>query len=184
MSSSSIISAVWLLYKGFKGYRNLQIQQRKIKKIIFLIFPFTVYLSVLVISNFASATVQHLIVQPNELAKERPYIERSIALTRKAFNLDNIEAQTFNPKGQLTAEDIQNNDLTIKNIRLWDTRPILQTNRQLQQIRPYYQFHDADIDRYLLSEEQNLANADKQQVIISARELDYAQVQDIAKTLG
>ena len=178
----SIVSAAWLLYKGFKGYRNLQIQKRKIKRIIFLIFPFVVYLLVFVLSDAASATVQRLVVQPNELAAERPYIERSIALTRKAFNLDNIEAKTFNPQGQLTAADIQNNDLTIENIRLWDTRPILQTNRQLQQIRPYYQFHDADIDRYLLSKDDNLTDADKQQVIIAARELDYAQVQDIAKT--
>jgi uncharacterized protein len=178
----SIFSAIWLLYKGFTGYQNLQIQKRKIKKIIFLIFPFTLYLSVLVVSNIASATVQRLVVQPNELAKEKPYIERSIAFTRQAFNLNNIETRTFNPQGELTAADIQSNNLTIKNIRLWDTRPILQTNRQLQQIRPYYQFYDADIDRYLLSKEPNFANADKQQVIIAARELDYAQVQDIAKT--
>ena len=178
----SIISAIWLLYKGFTGYKNLQIQKRKIKKIILLIFPFTLYLLVLFLSDVANATVQSLVVEPNELAVERPYIERSIALTRKAFNLDNIEAETFNPQGELTAADLQNNDLTIENIRLWDTRPILQTNRQLQQIRPYYQFPDADIDRYLLSEDDNFADADKQQVIISARELDYAEVQDIAKT--
>ena len=178
----SIVSAIWLLYKGFTGYKNLQIQKRKIKKIIFLLFPFAVYLGVLFLSDVANTTVQNFVVEPNELAAERPYIERSIALTRNAFNLDNIEAQTFNPQGQLTAADIQNNDLTIENIRLWDTRPILQTNRQLQQIRPYYQFQDADIDRYLLSEDNNFADADKQQVIISARELDYAQVQDIAKT--
>ena len=178
----SILSAAWLLYKGFTGYRNLQIQKRKIKRVVFLIFPFAVYLFVFVLSDAASATVQRFVVQPNELAAERPYIERSIALTRKAFNLDNIVAKTFNPQGQLTAANIQNNDLTIENIRLWDTRPILQTNRQLQQIRPYYKFHDADIDRYLLSKDNNLADADKQQVIIAARELDYTEVQDIAKT--
>ena len=178
----SILSAAWLLYKGFTGYRNLQIRKRKIKRIIFLIFPFVVYLFVVVLSDAASATVQSLVVQPNELAAERPYIERSIALTRKAFNLDKIVAKTFNPQGQLTAADIQNNNLTIENIRLWDTRPILQTNRQLQQIRPYYKFHDADIDRYLLNEDDNLTDADKQQVIIAARELDYTEVQDIAKT--
>ena len=178
----SIISGIWLLYKSSQGYRHLQLQKRKIRKTILLIFPFAVYLSVLLLSDIASATVQRLIVQPNELAKEQPYIERSIALTRRAFNLDNIEAQTFNPRGELTAADIQNNDSTIKNIRLWDTRPILQTNRQLQQIRPYYQFHDADIDRYLLSPDADFANADKQQVIIAGRELDYAQVQDIAQT--
>ncbi|PSB06033.1 hypothetical protein C7B62_23890 [Pleurocapsa sp. CCALA 161] len=178
----SIASGIWLLSKGLTGYQNLQLQKRKSKKIIFLTFPFILYLSVLALSNIASATVQRLIVQPNELAKERPYIERSIAFTRQAFNLNNIEAETFNPQGKLTAADIQRNDLTIKNIRLWDTRPILQTNRQLQQIRPYYEFYDADIDRYLLSKDSNFNNAEKQQVIISARELDYAQVQDIAKT--
>ena len=178
----SIISAIWLLYKGFTGYQNLQVQKLKFKRIVFLVLPFTVYLLILLLSNLFSTTVQRLIVQPNELAKEEPYIERSIAMTRRAFNLDNIEAQTFNPRGQLTAEDIQNNDSTIKNIRLWDTRPILQTNRQLQQIRPYYQFHDADIDRYLLSKDGNAIEGDKQQVIISARELDYTQVIDIAKT--
>ncbi|MEO0836022.1 MAG: UPF0182 family protein [Cyanobacteria bacterium J06642_3] len=178
----SIISAFWLLYKGFKGYQNLQIQRRRIKRVILLIFPFAVYLGVVFLSDIASATVQSLIVQPNELAAESPYIKRSIKMTRRAFNLDNIEVETFNPRGELSASDIGNNDSTIENIRLWDTRPILQTNRQLQQIRPYYQFHDADIDRYRLSEDDNLANADKQQVIIAARELDYAQVQDIAKT--
>ncbi len=182
LAAVSIVSAVWLLYKSLTGYRNLQIQQRKIKRIIVLILPFAIYLLVLLFSNVASAMVQSLIVEPNELAKERPYIERSIALTRNAFNLNNIEEKIFNPQGELTASDIENNTETTENIRLWDTRPILQTNRQLQQIRPYYQFYDADIDRYLLSEDGNLADGDKQQVIIAARELDYAQVQDIAKT--
>ena len=178
----SIASALWLFYKSFTGYQPLQNRKLRFKKILFLILPFSIYLLVFFLSSFLSATVQRLIVQPNELVKEEPYIERSIAMTRKAFNLNNIEAQTFNPQGQLTAQDIQNNDSTIKNIRLWDIRPILQTNRQLQQIRPYYQFHDADIDRYLLSEDNTVNSNDKQQVIIAARELDYRQVIDIAKT--
>ena len=178
----AIASALWLLYKGLAGYRNLQIQRLKFKRIVFLVLPFSIYLLIFSVSNVLSAAVQRFVVQPNELAKERPYIERSIALTRQAFNLNAIEAETFNPRGQLTAQDIQANDSTIKNIRLWDTRPILQTNRQLQQIRPYYQFHDADIDRYLLSKEDPVSQKDKQQVIIAARELDYRQVIDIAKT--
>jgi uncharacterized protein len=178
----AIISAIWLIYKSFTGYQNLEIQQRKFKRIIFLILPFVIYLLIFSLSNLFSVTVQRFVVEPNELVKEEPYIKRSIALTRKAFNLDNIEAQTFNPQGELTIQDIKNNSSTIKNIRLWDTRPVLQSNRQLQQIRPYYQFHDADIDRYLLSPSGNLAEGDKQQVIIAARELDYDQVVDIAKT--
>uniref|UniRef100_A0ACD5H1X8 UPF0182 family protein n=1 Tax=Desertifilum tharense IPPAS B-1220 TaxID=1781255 RepID=A0ACD5H1X8_9CYAN len=93
-------------------------------------------------------TVQRLIVQPNELARETPFLERSIQFTRAAFDLNNIDVETFVPDNTLTFADLQENDLTIRNIRLWDTRPLLQTNRQLQQIRLYYRFEDADIDRY------------------------------------
>ena len=125
------------------------------------------------------AAVQRFSVQPNELARERPYIQRSIALTRQAFDLENIDVQTFDPKGQLTYADIQSNDLTIENIRLWDERPLLETNRQLQQIRLYYKFLDADIDRYNLKTDVGI---NKQQVIIAARELDYNAVPQQAKT--
>ena len=43
------------------------------------------------------SVIQRLIVQPNELQLERPYIQRTIALTREAFNLNQIEVETFNP---------------------------------------------------------------------------------------
>ncbi|HEY9666022.1 MAG TPA: UPF0182 family protein, partial [Coleofasciculaceae cyanobacterium] len=109
------------------------------------------YLAVVGIAgSLVPAAVQRFNVQPNELDRERPYIERSIALTRKAFDLNNIDARIFNPEGNLTRSDIGENVLTIRNIRLWDTRPILETNRQLQRIRLYYEFPGADIDRYTL----------------------------------
>lgn len=126
--------------------------------------------------------VQHLVVQPNELARERPYIQRSIALTRQAFDLENIEVKTFDPKDQLTAADLQKNNLTIRNIRLWDTRPYLQTNRQLQQIRLYYKFPNADIDRYILKQNLTSETTEKQQTIQAARELDYSAVPQQAQT--
>ena len=37
---------------------------------------------------------------------------------------------------------------TIKNIRLWDHRPLLTSFAQLQEIRTYYKFADVDVDRY------------------------------------
>ena len=130
--------------------------------------------------------VQRLVVQPNEIAREIPYIERSIQFTRNAFGLESITAETFAPQGELTYNDIQNNNLTIKNIRLWDERPLLKTNRQLQQIRPYYEFNKADIDRYTLLKEpqEQTANnrTEKQQVLITARELNYQSVPEEAQT--
>jgi len=140
--------------------------------------------------------VQYLIVQPNELVRERPYIQRTIALTRQAFGLESIDSQTFNPQGQLTKADLQANALTIRNIRLWDQRPLLDTNRQLQQIRLYYRFSDADIDRYTLPTEvatrrPNAPNqpspsaqskAERRQVFIAAREMDVNAVPQQAQT--
>ena len=138
----------------------------------FLLVPLTMLLPML---------VQKIIVQPNELAREQPYISRNISLTRSAFGLENIQVETFNPSGKLTYADIEKNEPTIRNIRLWDTRPLLATNRQLQQIRPYYRFADADIDRYTLARQPNEPAA-KQQVLIAARELDYTAVPSEAQT--
>ena len=127
--------------------------------------------------------VQALIVQPNELAREQPYIQRTITSTRAAFGLESINSQVFNPQGKLTEKSIQNNDLTVRNIRLWDKQPLLATNRQLQQIRLYYSFPDADIDRYTINEaNQSKPNASQQQVLIAARELDYRAVPQEAQT--
>ena len=205
LAIAASLLAGWLLLKALTGSgkkQNSQLFLRRKPQIPFSLFPFLIYLIVLMSGVALSEAVQRFVVQPNELALEKPYIERTIALTRAAFNLDTIDARTFNPQGQLTANDIRQNDLTIDNIRLWDTRPILQTNRQLQQIRLYYQFLSADIDRYTLlvedstvpaevptPEPQAGANQDnrptqtsptpqsqKQQVIIAARELDYSEV--------
>jgi uncharacterized membrane protein (UPF0182 family) len=125
--------------------------------------------------------VQSVVVQPNELIRERPYIERTIALTRQAFGLNDIDIQTFNPQGKLSEADLRDNPLTIRNIRLWDQRPLLDTNRQLQQIRLYYRFPDADIDRYTLKTEPT-APREQRQVLIAARELDYKAVPQEAQT--
>jgi len=151
------------------------------------LWPYIVYAIVLFLAGaglttyLVPAVVQSLVVQPNELERETPYIERSISFTRAAFGLEDIEVKPFVPQGNLTFSDLQNNQLTIKNIRLWDTRPLLQTNRQLQQIRLYYKFDDADIERYTLKAEDS-DRAEKQQVILVARELDYNEVPEQAQT--
>ena len=127
--------------------------------------------------------VQQLLVQPNELAREKPYLQRSIAFTQEAFDLNNIEIKTFDPAGKLTYADLEKNQLTISNIRLWDKRPLLQTTRQLQQIRPYYTFPDADIERYTIKNEKaKKGDSESQQVFLAARELDYTAVAPEAQT--
>jgi uncharacterized membrane protein (UPF0182 family) len=157
--------------KRLSGLKSTSLLTRGISAYLILTF-----LGVIV----APFVVQRLVVQPNELRRERPYIENSISLTRAAFDLEEIDSEPFDPSGDLTVEDLQNNALTLDNIRLWDTRPFLESNRQLQQIRLYYQFKDADFDRYNILNADNVA--DRRQVLVSARELDYEGVPAIAKT--
>ncbi|MCC5639525.1 UPF0182 family protein [Nostoc sp. CHAB 5844] len=156
-------------------------------------YGLSVYLIVAVAAGVVLPTVvQYLVVLPNELQREEPYIKRTIALTRQAFDLEAIDARTFNPQGTLTEANIRANDLTIRNIRLWDQRPLLETNRQLQQIRPYYRFPGADIDRYTLATEAIIKPPDapetptelteRRQVLVAARELDYSAVPQQAQT--
>ncbi|OUL23275.1 hypothetical protein BV378_21550 [Nostoc sp. RF31YmG] len=163
----------------------------------FVFYGLGIYLVLTVVGGFLIPTaVQYLVVEPNELQREQPYIQRTIASTRQAFDLEAIDARTFNPQGQLTQADLKANDLTIRNIRLWDQRPLLDTNRQLQQIRPYYRFPDADIDRYTLQtdvtnrpaapppnpQQKPVVTTEQRQVLIAARELDYSIVPQQAQT--
>jgi len=200
LSILAVAIAIFLVLRMIFWLRNFKATGKAIVVISAL------YLMVVVVASvILPTTVQRLSVQPNELDREKPYIERSIALTRAAFDLDSIDARIFNPEGELTSADLDENILTIRNIRLWDTRPILQTNRQLQRIRLYYEFPDADIDRYILPIEASgvapssevgeengenfpipdspaLINTEKQQVIISPRELQYKAVPESAQT--
>jgi uncharacterized membrane protein (UPF0182 family) len=108
--------------------------------------------------------VQKFSVQPNELELETPYLKHNIDFTRKAFNLEPIREVKYPALSDLTQTEIAENGDTIQNIRLWDWRPLLQTYRQTQEIRLYYQFYDVDVDRYHLPDGYH-------QVMLSAREL-------------
>jgi uncharacterized membrane protein (UPF0182 family) len=119
--------------------------------------------------------VQQLIVNPNELSKEKPYIEHNIQFTQAAYHLNDVQKERYAAISKLNRQSLQNNQPTVRNIRLWDYRPLLNTYKQLQEIRLYYKFTDVDIDRYTL-------NKNYQQVMLSARELSYAQLPQEAQT--
>ncbi len=110
------------------------------------------------------ALFQRFMVQPNELARETPYLKNNIAFTRTAFSLDKIQETSYPALADLTPEMIARNQDTIQNIRLWDYRPLLQMYQQAQEIRLYYQFYNVDVDRYHLPDGYH-------QVMLSTREL-------------
>jgi len=136
-----------------------------------VLIPLTISTVSVPLSEWVLAPLaQRFLVQPRELSLESPYLKRSIQATRKAFGLERVRTLTLEPRQKVTSADLASSPGTLDNIRLWDSEPLLAANRQLQQLRLYYTFSSAAVDRYPL---QGLSLRDtSQQVLISARELD------------
>jgi len=126
----------------------------------------------LVVVSIVPGLMQRYIVEPNEVAREGPYIEYNIQFTRQAYGLDDVDERDFGQLEPLAAETLETNQASLQNVRLWDYRPLSETYRQIQAIRLYYGFHDLDIDRYWI-------DGDYRQVILAARELDQSQLQAV-----
>jgi uncharacterized membrane protein (UPF0182 family) len=131
--------------------------------------------AVLLLADILPIVVQKLVVKPNELAREMPYIAYNIDHTRKAYHLNKIETVDFPVNDQLSREDIERESVTIQNIRIWDERPLLQTYRQIQGIRLYYDFNNVDVDRYIIDKQYR-------QVMLAAREMVVNQLPPQANT--
>ena len=116
------------------------------------------------VANFYPKILQKFVVVPNELVKEAPFIEHTIAGALTAYGLSQTETHELSGSASLTAESVRKNATTIKNIRLWDEAPLLDTLGQIQEIRTYYQFQSVDNDRYRI-------NGDYRQTLLSPREL-------------
>jgi uncharacterized protein len=118
--------------------------------------------------------VNNFVVKPNQLVRERPYIEHNIEFTRRAYALDRIEPHAFPADTGVDALDAANNQTTLENIRLWDSQALQDTLRQIQEIRTYYDFPDIDIDRYSV-------NGSVRQMLLATRELNIDKLPESSR---
>jgi hypothetical protein len=129
-----------------------------------------VYVGVgIVARGLVPSAIQRLVVAPNELDRERPYLERHIAATRRAWGLDSVTTRDLSGEARLTMADIRANSPTIANVRLWERDLLRQTFAQLQEIRTYYDFGAVNDDRYVI-------DGRYRQVHLAARELNPASL--------
>lgn len=153
----------WIVVSLFRG--NIQSS----------IKPLSIYIVMLVLFQVGSIVVQNFIVSPNEFSKEEPFLQHNLDFTRIAYDLDSIDVKE-NPGDATLSEDmLERNELTLNNVRLNDSRPLLDIYNQLQTFRTYYQFNDMDIDRYEIDGEY-------EQVFIGARELSTKDLPEQAQT--
>jgi hypothetical protein len=156
---AAIIAAAWVIYGVLRD------------RLIWSAVSGAIFYAV--ISVFARGIVpaafQRLIVSPNELSREGPYLRSHINATRQAWGLDHVEARDLSGEVQLTIADIKANGPTVDNVRLWERDLLMQTFKQLQEIRTYYDFVSVDDDRYMI-------DGRYRQVHVAARELNSASL--------
>ena len=133
-----------------------------------------VWIGLLLVGQLYPAALQYFVVTPSARSYEIPFIQREIAGTRAAYGLSNVTVSNFSGDQPLTAKDVQNDQVTVNNLILWDNAPLQDTYEQQQTIRTYYRFKDIGFDRY------TILGAYKQ-LEISAREFDFNNLADAAK---
>lgn len=125
-------------------------------------------------TGLIASFVQNVVVSPNELSAEAPYIANAIEYTQKAYDIDGVNNIDFNVEYDLTSEDMENNQDTINNIRMIDYDQTLTVFNQNQVINPYYSFYEGDIVPYEI-------DGKKRAVMTAAREMNLEKLDKTAK---
>lgn len=163
--------------------------RKRLHKILgrFRVFYQTPHLSLLISSSifiiiiwFLALSVipgsfQFLVVQPNEITYEKPYIANNIKFTQFGFGLNKIQEKQYPFSGPFNQATADSNKNLFSNVRLWDWRALDAVYRQFQEFRLYYQFSDVDVDRYNFDDQYR-------QVMISGREMNITNLPDKSKT--
>ncbi|UQA97783.1 UPF0182 family membrane protein [Streptomyces halobius] len=132
-------------------------------------------LSAILIGGLYPAIVQKFQVQPNEQAKETPYIKQNIKATRDAYDIQDSGVTpykgNYKPTGKEDRQRLRDNADSTASMRLLDPNVVSPAFQQQQQVRGYYQFPATlDVDRY------KTKDGAEQDTVIGLRELNIAGI--------
>jgi uncharacterized membrane protein (UPF0182 family) len=128
-------------------------------------------LSAILIGGLYPAIVQKFQVQPNEQAKEAPYVTKNLKATREAYGIDDADVNEYAGTSTTTDKTQLRDDVdNTASIRVVDPNIVSPTFQQLQQMRNYYAFPiNLDVDRYT-------KDGKDQDTVIGLRELNLAGI--------
>jgi uncharacterized membrane protein (UPF0182 family) len=122
--------------------------------------------SAVVIGGIYPAYTQQFRVNPNEIQREEPFIERNINATRAAYGIDDVEVVDYQASQDVAPEELRAQASQVDSARLLDPNYLAPTYEQLQRLTFYFGVNDQlDIDRYDVDGEQ-------QAYVVAAREVD------------
>ncbi len=120
--------------------------------------------------KFIPDLLQTYIVNPNPVKSNKSLMQHNIDSTLAAYDLNNIKTIDMTIKLDAT-KDIESwsTQKHFENIPVWDREFIIDSYKQLQEIRPYYKILSVDEDRYFILDHTR-------QVDLAAREINTSKL--------
>jgi uncharacterized membrane protein (UPF0182 family) len=128
-----VASGAWLSRYGYlyghdsvvygAGYADVNAHPR-VRQLRLVLFAVGIWVAAVLVVAIYAAGVQRLVVQPAELSQETPYLSHQIASTRSAYDLNGVQTQSFTGTGNVTAQEVNFDQTTVDNLRLWDNAPL------------------------------------------------------------
>ncbi|MFA5922978.1 MAG: UPF0182 family protein [Methylococcaceae bacterium] len=118
--------------------------------------------------QFIPDLIQKFIVNPNPVKSNKSFMQHNIDATLNAYDLRNIKTVDLTIKLDAT-QDIETwgTQKRFENIPVWDREYLIDSYKQLQEIRPYYKITSVDEDRYFILDHTRQVNLAAREVNIS-----------------
>ena len=126
----------------YLGIRYIKKAQRRKAITAFCVIPAYLVCLFIIMTVF-----QLMVVNPNELDKEKTYIENNIAGTKQAYNIETEEVEIAN-SGTLTGEQVTNNSSLLTNIPLVTEGVVLENLKEYQTSTGYYSYRNISLENY------------------------------------
>jgi uncharacterized membrane protein (UPF0182 family) len=145
-------------------------QKHRVKTPLFIAMSLFLGVSVLPKINLLPDLISEYIVNPNPVKTNLAFMQENIDATLAAYDLKNVKTveMTINLDA---AKDIDtwSTQKHFENIPVWDREYIIDSYKQLQEIRPYYKVLTVDEDHYFI-------NDHTRQVDLAAREINVSML--------
>jgi uncharacterized membrane protein (UPF0182 family) len=126
--------------------------------------------SAVVIGGIYPAYTQQFRVNPNEIQREEPYIQRNIGATRVAYGIDDAEITDYQASQDVDPEQLRAEAARTDSARLLDPNRLADTYEQLQRLTFYFGVNNQlDIDRYEV-------DGELQDYVVAAREVNIGNL--------
>ncbi len=145
-------------------------ERHRIKAPFFIALAFFLLALGLPEIQFIPDLIQKFIVNPNPVKANKPFMQYNIDATLDAYDLRNVNTIDLSIKPDAMQDiDTWGTQKHFENIPVWDREYLIDSYKQLQEIRPYYNILSVDEDRYFILDHTR-------QVNLAAREINISKL--------